>query len=275
MIKETSFGDVIQLNMGKEYEGRVIYVTAAYWVDGLLIDSGPYSVTAEAENVFPRYSIERMVNTHHHEDHIGNNHIIERLGIPIWAHQLAVPLIEEPARWTGRMLDYQYAAWELPPASRCSALGESFSCGRHRYRVIHTPGHSPDHIGLLEESEGWLFAGDIFLGEQVKMLRSDEHFHQSLQSLQSLRQYDFDTIFCGSGRVFDQGRQRLDAKIAWWEETERSILKLKAEGMNEENIRDQVLGSENLITAGTQGDLSRLNLVRSVLYDHLTFTQIF
>ena len=28
--------------------------------------------------------------------------------------------------------------------------------------VLHTPGHSPDSVSLLDEKSGWLFAGDVF-----------------------------------------------------------------------------------------------------------------
>lgn len=34
---------------------------------------------------------------------------------------------------------------------------------RYRFAVLHTPGHSNDHICLLEPDEGWLFSGDLFL----------------------------------------------------------------------------------------------------------------
>lgn len=265
MIRATEHGKVTQLLMGKEFDGAVLYSMACYYVDGLLVDSGPFSVYEEAEAFFADYAVRALVNTHHHEDHVGNNNIFAARGVPVYAHELAVPLITDPSRWSSRLLAYQHLVWEEPPASPCTPLGAELECGGHRYKVLHTPGHSPDHICLLEENEGWLFGGDLFLGEKVKMLRSDEDFHQILQTLRTMKQYDFETIFCSSGKVFDQGSKRLRDKIDWWEALYEQAAELKRQGMDEEAIRDRLLGPENAIAQATEGDMCRLNLIESLL----------
>lgn len=265
MIKNRQFGSVLQLEMGKEINGRVLYSMAAYFVDGILFDTGPYSVTGEAKEFFPSLAVEKVVNTHHHEDHIGNNYLLVEQGIPIFAHQKAVPLIEDPSLWTDRLLDYQKLVWEYPPPSPCLPLGEYFQSRHHTFRVIHTPGHSLDHICLLEEEQGWLFSGDLFLGEKVKQLRSDEDIHLSIQSLQNLLQYKFDTIFCCSGRVFEDGWNKMQAKLKWWQEIYQQVITMKDHGLTDEDIRDQLLGEENILAQVTEGDLSKMNLIRSLL----------
>lgn len=265
MIRERQFDKIVQLEMGKEINGQVLYSMAAYYVDGILFDTGPYSVTDEAKEFFPSLAVEQVVNTHHHEDHIGNNYLFAHKGIPVFAHPLAVPLIKDPTLWTDRLLDYQKLVWEYPPPSPCNPLGEYFESPNYKYRVIHTPGHSPDHICLLEEKQGWLFSGDLFLGEKVKQLRSDEDIHLSIQSLQYLLQFEFDTIFCCSGRVFEDGWHKMQKKLSWWQDTYQQVITLKKRGLSDEEIRDQVLGKENLLAQVTEGDLSRLNLVRSLL----------
>ncbi len=40
MLQINHFGPVTQIKIGRELEGRVLYWTAAYLVDGLLIDTG-------------------------------------------------------------------------------------------------------------------------------------------------------------------------------------------------------------------------------------------
>ena len=265
MIEQRQFGEILQLEMGKEINGQVMYSMAAYYVDGLLIDTGPYSVTGEAQQLFPSLPIIKVVNTHHHEDHIGNNFLFQAQSTPIFAHQLAVPLIEDPSLWTARLLDYQKLVWEYPPPSHCSPLGEYVESQNYHFRVIHTPGHSFDHICLLEEEKGWLFSGDLFLAEKVKVLRSDEDVHMSMQSLAKLLHYEFDTIFCCSGRIFEQARPKMQNKLNWWQDLYQQVIKLDDNGYNDEEIRDQLLGEENFFAQVTEGDLSKLNLIRSFL----------
>ncbi len=78
--------------MGREMDGAVLYWTAAYLVDGLLIDTG-CAFTAEELICFLReHEVKQVVNTHHHEDHVGANYLIQReLGLDIFAHATAVP----------------------------------------------------------------------------------------------------------------------------------------------------------------------------------------
>lgn len=265
MIKSSKFGEVNQFLMGREYEGTVLYTMAAYYIDGLLIDTGPSHIASEVEKAFENIRVEQVVNTHHHEDHIGNNDIFQNKGISIFAHPLAVPLIKDPSLWTAKLLDYQKIAWGNPPSSNASELKEYLNTSNYSFRVLHTPGHSYDHIALLEENEGWLFSGDLFLGEKVKMLRSDEEFYLSMDSLSKLINYNFDTIFCSSGRVFDNAKQRLQKKLDWWTELSDAVLSLSVRGYDAEYIRDHLLGEEFPIAALTEGDLSKLNLIKSIL----------
>lgn len=265
MITQTDYGEVTQFIMGKEINGKVLYSMTVYYVNGLLIDTGPYSVKAEAKNLFQNLPIEKVVNTHHHEDHIGNNFYFQEKGIPIFAHELAVPLINEPSQWTSRLLNYQKLVWGTPPASNCSALGDSIESQKYRFKVIHTPGHSPDHISLLEEKNGWLFTGDMFLGEKVKLLRRDENVHVSIASLTKLLDYEFDTMFCCSGRVFDHAKQRIDDKLSWWNDLHQQTLQMRDQGYDATVIRDKLLGDENIFAQSTEGDISKLNLIHSFL----------
>jgi glyoxylase-like metal-dependent hydrolase (beta-lactamase superfamily II) len=265
MILKAEYGNVLQFRMARVIEGQALYTMAAYYIDGLLIDTGPSHVAGEIGSAFNDITIDKIVNTHHHEDHIGNNVYFQQLGIPIYAHPLALPLIADPSIWSAQLRDYQKYVWGEPPASSAMALGDYINSKSHSFRVIHTPGHSPDHICLLEESQGWLFAGDIFLGEKVKMLRSDENIKDLLNSIEHLLNFNFETIFCASGAVLDNGHARMQRKLAYWRRLGEEIQVLSRLGMEDSQIRDQLLGPENIMAELTGGDFSRLNLVRSFL----------
>jgi glyoxylase-like metal-dependent hydrolase (beta-lactamase superfamily II) len=55
-------------------------------------------------------------------------------------------------------------AWRIDPSEATSILtdGDRIELGGRTLTVLHTPGHSPDGISLLEEREGLLFADDAF-----------------------------------------------------------------------------------------------------------------
>ncbi len=93
MIKSQAYGPVTQFVMGRDYEGQILYSMACYYLDGLLIDSGPFHVAGELAHAFADYPVVQLVNTHHHEDHIGNNIWFQqhmRVG-PAWAYEEGSP----------------------------------------------------------------------------------------------------------------------------------------------------------------------------------------
>lgn len=265
MIVKKDFGEVLQFRMARVLDGQPLYTMAVYYIDGLLIDTGPFHVASEIEKAFAGIKIDKIINTHYHEDHIGNNVLFQDKGIPIFAHPLAVSLINDPSSWSYRLHDYQKFVWGEPPASKVREISDYINTGNYRFRVIHTPGHSPDHICLLEENEGWLFAGDLFLGEKVKMLRSDENVLELMNSIKHLLNFHFQTIFCSSGAVFDNGHTRMQLKLEYWQHLREEIYRLSHQEIEDVLIRDQLLGPENLMFELTGGDFSRLNLVRSFL----------
>ena len=267
MISVREFGPVTQFIMGRLFEGKPVYTMACYYVDGLLIDTGPAHVAEEISSTFASYPVQTVVNTHHHEDHIGNNFILQQqFGIgPVLAHPLAVPRINDPSTWTSRLRSYQRFAWGVPPRSSAAVIPDRLYTRRYRFTVIHTPGHSDDHICLLEPDEGWLFSGDLFLSERVQVLRSDEDAGQILASLRRLLDYEIKVIFCSSGRIVEDGKRALAAKIAFWENLAAEACRLKSEGWQPEEIREALLGEESVLYHPTEGDFGKIHLINSLL----------
>jgi glyoxylase-like metal-dependent hydrolase (beta-lactamase superfamily II) len=176
-----------------------------------------------------------------------------------------MPLIENPALWTGRLRYYQHFAWGDPPPSKVLPLEAVLKTRRYTFQIIHTPGHSPDHICLLEPEQGWLFAGDVFVREKVPTLRSDENIKEMLASLHKLLQYEFSTLYCSSGTVVSNAKAALKRKIAYWEELGEKIIKLYKEGIEPEEIRERLLGKETVLYGPSEGDFGKINLVNSFI----------
>ncbi len=88
-----------------------------------------------------------LVATHHHPDHVGGLEVLRReLGVPLWVH-----------RATRERLDGVLVDRELEEGDEIILEGPR----RERWRVLHTPGHAPGHVCLLEEGAGALVVGDM------------------------------------------------------------------------------------------------------------------
>ena len=104
----------------------------------------------------------------------------------------------------------------------------------------------------------------LYLSDKVTTLRSDENVKIMLQSLKSLLQYEFDMLFCASGRVIESGaRQAVKAKVAFWEEQQEKINQLHNEGLGEDEILKRLYGRESALYELTDGDFGKINLIRS------------
>ena len=68
-------------------------------------------------------------------------------------------------------------------------MDEWLETPRFRFRVIHTPGHSADHIALYEPNRRWLFSGDLYLAPRLRYLRAVLRMHRYLTSAMSLTHY--------------------------------------------------------------------------------------
>jgi glyoxylase-like metal-dependent hydrolase (beta-lactamase superfamily II) len=136
-----------------------------------------------------------VLNTHSHFDHIGGNHeftdiAIHELGAPALEHEVPRALLADYLDYTRRLLGaadgyrradgalfhlltpdsdprplpagFDPACWRIPASRATSTLrdGDRVDLGGRALTVLHTPGHSPDSICLLDERNGLLFAAD-------------------------------------------------------------------------------------------------------------------
>lgn len=267
MIKQRQLGPVNQFLMGRILDGQLIRAMACYYIDGILIDSGPVHVLNELPKAFSGLTVNTLINTHHHEDHIGNNQWFQQLGCgPALAHPLAIPFIEQTSGDKISLPSYRQKTWGNPPPSKAIVIEPFVYSDNYRFMVLETPGHSPDHISLLEPEQGWLFAGDLYFGEKVNEIHIDEEPNIMLKSLMKLLRYDFDILFCSSGKVVtEKPRQALVDKIAYWEEEREKICCLFKKGLPPEEIRDRLYGKESPRFERCNRELGKIHLVKSFL----------
>jgi glyoxylase-like metal-dependent hydrolase (beta-lactamase superfamily II) len=257
-------GEVIRLRVARGILGRPGYFTAAYWVDGLLVDTGCAHTARQLTSAIKGWRIEQVVNTHSHEDHVGANAAIQEMfHCPICAHPEALPILEDPRLQP--LQPYRRLFWGWPKPSRGEPIGEQVETEQFRFQVIHTPGHSPDHVCLFEPRRGWLFSGDAYIGGQDQALRAGYDIHGIIASLKKLAELPVTTIFSGSGSVRDNGVRHLQEKVVYLEELGEQIRALRDQDLSPRSIRRQLFGRELPITYLTLGHFSGLRLVQSYL----------
>ena len=272
MIQISKFGAITQFRMGRESQGQepwqppgqVFYWTAAYLVDGLLIDTGCPHTAEEFVRSLDGRPIKLAVNTHYHEDHVGANYLLQqKLGLRILASRESIPLINEiPKQHT-----YQELVWGIPVPTKVSLLPDKIDTEHFRFDVIPTPGHCKGHVALVEPTQGWCFSGDLYSSREPKAIRPEEDMGETSRSMQKLIDLKTDelVLFTGLGNVVQDGRETLRACTAYLRDLSLKAKQLTKQGFSTSAIRDQIFGRETVLAGITEGDVSAENMIRAVL----------
>jgi len=266
MIQAFDYGEVRYFRMARIFLGRAIYWTGVYYLDGLLVDSGPPNLACEVKRLCGELAVRQCVTTHHHEDHTGNHSLIrEHFHITPLAHARGLARIAAPEVHPQL---YRHVAWGVPPPAEAETVGEWLETPKFRFQVIHTPGHAEDHIALYEPDRRWLFTGDLYLAPKLKYLRADEDIHALLDSLRRVIALEPEVLFCQHrGRVVNAAallRQELDSLV----ELGERIQALHAQGLEEGEITRRLPGGDLLWRLWTGGHFSKRNFVRAFLRPH-------
>jgi len=264
MLVAQDFGGMHRIKMGRETDGKVLYWVTAWLYDGLLFDTGcPHTATELLEHLRGR-EVKVAVNSHSHEDHIGTNYLLSReLGVQIFAHPFAVPLIAQRPK----LMSYQEGVWGYPEPSQASPLADHIDVNGRHYQVIETFGHCEGHIALFEEKTGRLFTGDLFATEKPRAIRSTENVGRmiaDMRKLAALRPGPL-VLFTALGEIVEDGRGALSRCADYLEEVRAKSRELAAQGMSVEDIREKIFGRESSLAGLTGGDFSTKNLVASAL----------
>jgi glyoxylase-like metal-dependent hydrolase (beta-lactamase superfamily II) len=243
MLKKHDFGKVQAYQMGYSFLGNAPLLTVySYYVDGLLIDTGSRRLYQKFLSKLQAHSIEQIAVTHYHEDHSGNAEALRNhYNVPLHMSDLT-------ARYLSQKLPMKlYRHWnfgQIIPITHYTPFGKTLETNQYNFEVIHTPGHSDDHFALYERKEGWLFSGDIYLGN-IKFTREEENLPQMLDSMYRLMRLDFDALFCAHYPRPQAGKQYLAEKIAYIEDFVGQVRALHEKGFDTQDIR-QALGKHEV-----------------------------
>lgn len=268
MLKLSHFDAVTRLDMARNIPVLGRYWTTAYLVDGMLIDSGCAHTARELVQALEDQPLVRIINTHTHEDHIGGNGPLQQhhKGLQILAHELGLPVLADPKGMQPLQL-YRKLFWGCPQPSQAISIVESdvISTERYAFRLIHTPGHSPDHFCLYEPDQGWLFSGDVFVGGFERALRIDYDIWGIIASLKRISELPIRLLFPGSARVRENPEEELRAKIAHLDQLGGRALDLRQRGWSVRRIVRELCGRPMFMELMTMGHFSRKGMVLSFL----------
>jgi len=168
----------------------------------LLIDAGEghvpeYTLNLKKALESERCSLTDLVITHWHHDHVGGvQDVVQLVGCKDDVRVHKFPRPED----------------DMIPGVRVSELTdrqqicvEGATC-----EVLHTPGHTTDHVVLYLREENAVFSADCILGEGTAVFESLYHYMQSLEKILEIQP---SIIYPGHGPVIEDPVEKIQYYI--------------------------------------------------------------
>lgn len=197
----------------------------------LIIDPGaPEPVDQERlfelldELVAEGATLEAVVCTHHHPDHVGAVQAVSRrYDLPVHGHRLTLDRLD-PGFRRGRAL----------------ADGDRLDLGRApdgssgwSLEAIFTPGHDRGHLAFQDSRYGALIAGDMISTVATIMIDPPEgHLETYMASLRRLRDLSMTTLYPSHGPAVQNGQQIVEKFIKHREMRQSALAAALSEGPN-------------------------------------------
>lgn len=267
MIHLEQHGPVTAIRMSRSLFGRPICWTAAYWVDGLLIDTGPTCTAHELVQILDQVHVDQIAITHAHEDHIGGLALLhERYpDVTIYASRRTQPLLTDPVGLNMQL--YRHLLWGTPEAvpdvQTFDTIDNIIETPEYQLRMVETPGYTADHISLFEPNRRWLFCGDTFsAGREEAWMKESDLFNMvaSLRTLATLRP---ERLFPGSGNVRRTPQPEIHYKIRQLVALTQEVAKLAAISLTIPEMVVCLFQKEPQLTFWTGGHFSAANLIEA------------
>jgi len=151
----------------------------------------------------------RLLLTHWHNDHVGGaKEVVEMSESPVEVLKWPRCEAKEPNALDG------IAVVKLEDAAEVGVEGAGLT-------VLHTPGHTSDHVVLHLKEENAVFTGDCILGEGTAVFES---LHQYMKSLEVILALKPSRLYPGHGPVVEDPVPKIEFYISHRNEREQQIL---------------------------------------------------
>ena len=261
--------------IGGNYDYSVCYLVD----NALLIDTGFPWARRSLKNKLIELGLDKkikiVVNTHSHEDHVGNNDlIIELTQAKLYAHPNGINAIKYPIEnpW------YRNFMFGPQPSSETKPIPDEIRLENYTFKLLYMPGHAPDHICLFEVNNKWLFSGDLYisadLDSQLREVDGNEWIESLKKAIQLKPSWLFDShgvVVSGEENVQKVLSEKLEFLVSLKErivvvsKNATSLNQITKEVFDKKNFVNQLSFSEGWLSLLTCSDFSRRNLVNSFL----------
>lgn len=222
-------------------------------------------------------SLHTAINSHFHEDHIGNNHLLAKeFHLKIYAHSKGIRNIVfvKEREFYRHFLFGSYVPTLVEP------LKATYQSQEHQFKVIETPGHTPDHICLYDPQRKILWSGDLYISDTLSAQLQEVNGPDWIASIEKCLNYDIELLLDGHGVVF-KGKQAVQEKlkqkleflttlrqrVVKEAEVCRDIQEITRRVFQDDNFANHISLSEGWMAVITGGSFSRSHLVESFLHD--------
>ena len=237
-----------------------------YFVDGLLIDTGHSRKRKQVIDATKNLPVDQIFVTHHHEDHTGNIGALQKqFGCEVIASERCSELMMDPPKLSLA----QKLFWGSRPAqSNLKPVTRTLETMYHKFEIMPIPGHAEDMVALYEPERKWLFSADLYVTPRTGYFLKNESMALQIDSMRKILALDFDTMFCSHNPKLEHPKEHLLQKLDNFESFHEEVSSLHYKGLSSNEIFKTLnLKEQGLIKLLSFGELSRMNMVESVIRD--------
>ena len=210
-------------------------------------------------------SVDYLINSHAHEDHIVFNYLFGES--KFCAHALDAPFFEDLESLIdcyGDMTAEEKEKWGQFLQNDCHYIsrkvdlllkdGMVMDLGEVKVQVIHTPGHTKGHCAFYFIQEKIMFTADLDLtkaGPYYGDRGSD--IDETIQSLKRLKAFDVETYLTSHGKgIFDGGPENIDRYLEIIFLREERLIGFLRKGSKtlDQVVQEGIIYGEKTISAG-------------------------